>query len=102
MKADLIIVDPRAASMLPLHDPIANLVTAMHASNVESTMCDGKWLMKKRKVLTVDEKGILQEAQTRADAIRTRAGIRLPERFPVGCAVMVVLPPKRKPASETE
>jgi 5-methylthioadenosine/S-adenosylhomocysteine deaminase len=82
MKADLIVVDPRSASMLPLHDPIANLVTAMHASNVESTMCDGQWLMKKRRVLTADEKSILKEAQTRADAIRKRAGIRLPERFP--------------------
>jgi 5-methylthioadenosine/S-adenosylhomocysteine deaminase len=99
MKADLIIVDPHTASMLPLHDPIANLVTAMHASNVESTMCDGKWLMKKRRILTADEKSILQEARARADAIRTRAGIRLPERFPAGCAITVALPPKKKPAS---
>ena len=68
--------------MLPLNDPIANLVTAMHSSNVESTMCDGKWLMKKRVVLSLDERAILREAKKRAAAIVKRAGIRLPDRFP--------------------
>jgi 5-methylthioadenosine/S-adenosylhomocysteine deaminase len=81
-KADLIIVNPDSASMLPLHDPIANLVTAMHSSNVESTMCDGKWLMKKRVVKSLDERAILREAKARAAAIVKRAGIRLPDRFP--------------------
>ncbi|MBC3887175.1 amidohydrolase family protein [Acetobacterium paludosum] len=81
-KADLIIINPDSASMLPLHDPIANLVTAMHSSNVESTLCNGQWLMKKRIIQTLDEKAILKEAQKRADAIRKRAGIELPDRFP--------------------
>lgn len=81
-KADLIVVNPNSASMLPLHDPIANLVTAMHSSNVESTMCDGKWLMKNRRVLSLDEDAILKEAKQHAAAIYKRAGIRLPDRFP--------------------
>lgn len=41
MKADLIIINPDSAAMLPIHDPIANIVTAMHESNVESVMCNG-------------------------------------------------------------
>lgn len=82
-KADLIVINPASAGMFPLHDPIANLVTSMHSSNVESTMCDGKWLMKDRVVLTIDETAILCEAQQRADAIRKRAGIQLRDRFPV-------------------
>jgi 5-methylthioadenosine/S-adenosylhomocysteine deaminase len=81
-KADLIVINPNSASMLPLHDPIANLVTAMHSSNVESTMCDGKWLMKNRRVLSLDEDAILKEAKEHAAAIYKRAGIRLPDRFP--------------------
>jgi len=80
-KADLIVINPRSAGMLPLHDAIANLVTSMHSSNVESTMCDGKWLMRERKLLTLDEEAIYTEAQKRADDIRTRAGIVLPPRF---------------------
>jgi 5-methylthioadenosine/S-adenosylhomocysteine deaminase len=82
-KADLIVIEPDSPGMLPLHDPIANLVTSMHSSNVRSVMCDGRWVMKDRKVLTVDEKAILEEAKARAKAIRKRAGIELPERFPM-------------------
>lgn len=81
-KADVIIINPNSPGMLPLHDTIANLVTSMHSSNVESTMCDGKWLMKERKILTVDENAILIEAKERASAICKRAGIALPLRFP--------------------
>lgn len=81
-KADLIIINPNSASMLPLHDPIANLVTSMHSSNVESTLCDGKWLMKERIIQTLDEKDILKEAKARAASIFKRAGIMLPNRFP--------------------
>jgi len=80
-KADLIVINPDSVCMLPMHDPIANLVTSMHSSNVESTMCDGKWLMKNRVVLTIDEEALLKEAKERADSIRTRAGIKMPHRF---------------------
>ena len=46
-------------------------------------MCDGKWLMKDRKILTLDEDAILEEGAARAAAIYKRAGIELPNRFPV-------------------
>ena len=82
-KADLIVINPRSAGMLPLHDSVANLVSSMHSSNVESTMCDGKWLMRERRLLTLDEDAIYTEAQERANAIRTRAGIVIPPRFPM-------------------
>jgi 5-methylthioadenosine/S-adenosylhomocysteine deaminase len=55
----------------------------MYSANVESSMCDGRWLMRDRKVLTVDMEGLLDEIQSRADAVRRRAGIELPPRFPV-------------------
>lgn len=69
--------------MMPVHDKIAALVTAMHSTNVQSTMCNGKWLMRDRKILTLDEDAILREAQKAGEAIYRRAGIRLPDRFPV-------------------
>ena len=82
-KADLIVIDPHGPSMMPVNDKIAALVTAMHSANIESTMCDGKWLMRERKILTLDEEAILKEASERAAAIYKRAGIVLPDRFPV-------------------
>jgi len=82
-KADLIIIDPNDVSMMPVNDKIAALVTAMHSHNITHTMCDGEWLMKDRQVLTINEKDVLCEAQSRADAIYKRAGIVLRDRFPV-------------------
>lgn len=48
----------------------------------ESNMCDGKWLMRDRKILTLDEEIIVKEAQEHARAIYKRTGIVLPDRFP--------------------
>lgn len=82
-KADLIIINPDSVGMQPMHDPIANLVTSMHSTNVESTICNGKWLMRDRKILTFDEEAVLKEAKIRAAFIRSRAGIQMPKRFPM-------------------
>jgi 5-methylthioadenosine/S-adenosylhomocysteine deaminase len=82
-KADLIIIDPFTPSMMPVHDKIAALITAMHSNNITCTMCDGKWLMRDRKILTLDEEAILREAQRAGEAIYRRAGIVLSDRFPV-------------------
>ncbi|MFO7850776.1 MAG: amidohydrolase, partial [Spirochaetia bacterium] len=81
-KADFIIINPDSAAMLPLNDPVANLVTSMHSSNVESLMCNGEWIMRDKKILTVDEAEILEEAKGRAESIIERSGIQIPDRFP--------------------
>ena len=81
-KADLIVINPYGPSMMPVNDKIASLVTAMHSTNVESTMCDGKWLMRDRKILTLDEDAILKEACERGAAIYDRAGIQVARPVP--------------------
>jgi 5-methylthioadenosine/S-adenosylhomocysteine deaminase len=82
-KADLVVVNPNTATMLPMHDPIANMVTSMRTENIESVMADGRWLMRDKEILVVNEQDILTEAKQRANAIRERAGIHLPNRFNV-------------------
>lgn len=82
-KADLLVINPNTATMLPLHDPVANMVTSMRTENIESVMVDGRWLMRDRRILTVNEAEILEEAKRRAADIAHRAGIRLPNRFNV-------------------
>ncbi len=82
-KADLIIIDPFGASMMPVHDKVASLVTSMHSSNITCTMCDGKWLMRDRNLTTLDEESIIKEAQKKGAAIYKRAGIVLPDRYNV-------------------
>jgi 5-methylthioadenosine/S-adenosylhomocysteine deaminase len=62
-EADLVVIDPDTATMLPLHDPVANMVSAMRTENVESVMVDGQWLMWKRDLLSVNEQKIIEEAK---------------------------------------
>lgn len=82
-KADLIIVNPNSLHSLPIHDPIANIVYTMSSENIESTMCDGEWLMKEKELLVVNEKELIEKLKIQAEKIRTKAGINLPNRFPV-------------------
>lgn len=82
-KADLVVINPNTPTMLPIHDPIANMVTSMRSHNVESVMVDGRWIMWKQEILTVNEAEILEEAKRRATEIAKRAGINLPNRFNV-------------------
>lgn len=37
-KADLAVICPNTPNMLPLHDPVSSIVTAMQQHNIESTM----------------------------------------------------------------
>jgi len=82
-KADLIVIDPTGPSMMPVNDKIAALVTSMRSECIKDSMCDGKWIMKDRKVLTMNEDEVLLEGCKRASSIYKRAGIVLPDRFPV-------------------
>jgi 5-methylthioadenosine/S-adenosylhomocysteine deaminase len=79
-KADLVIINPRTANMLPMHDPISNLVNSMKTENIESTMVNGRWLMREKKILTIAEEDVYREAEERAVAIRERVGIKLPRQ----------------------
>jgi 5-methylthioadenosine/S-adenosylhomocysteine deaminase len=74
--ADLVLVDPRTVNMTPVHDPVSALVTAMKSENVLSVMCAGRWLMRDRELLVVDESEVLGEAQQRAKAVAARANLR--------------------------
>ncbi|MEI8131520.1 MAG: amidohydrolase [Leptolinea sp.] len=82
-KADLVVINPNTATMLPMHDPIANMVTSMRTENIESVMADGRWIMRKKEILVVNEQEIMEEAKKRAAEIRKRANIQLPDRFSV-------------------
>ena len=82
-KADLIILNPNTIHTLPLHDPVANIVYTMSSENVESTMCNGKWLMKNREILVLNEDELIKKVKEKSKDIKNKANIILPNRFPV-------------------
>ncbi|KAK1314756.1 hypothetical protein QJS10_CPA06g01686 [Acorus calamus] len=60
--ADMVIVNPFLWTMVPLHDCIANLVYCMRTENIESVMCNGRWILKNRKIVNVNEVPIPNQA----------------------------------------
>ncbi len=71
--ADFILVDIDVPHMHPQHDLVANLVHAAKGGDVTDVMVGGRWLMRKRQLLTLDEERILFEAERHAQAMVGKA-----------------------------
>jgi 5-methylthioadenosine/S-adenosylhomocysteine deaminase len=68
--ADIIIVGMNAARQTPMYDPISHLVYVTRGDDVQTTIVNGKVLMRNRKVLTLDRAAVLRESRTWADKVR--------------------------------
>lgn len=61
-KADLIVVDTLGAHLVPYGRIVSSLIHNGQPSDIESTMVDGRFVMRDRKVLTMDEAATIAEA----------------------------------------
>ncbi len=61
--ADLILIDTDRPHLLPRHDLVANIVHSAKAADVTHLMVDGRWLLAKGELLTLDEEKIKAEAE---------------------------------------
>jgi 5-methylthioadenosine/S-adenosylhomocysteine deaminase len=80
-RADLIVIDLDRTHNVPAfaRDPAAiyaRIVYAAKSTDVVHTMCNGRWLMRDRKLLTIDEPSIAREAAARATRIDAFLGSR--------------------------
>jgi len=64
--ADLIVLDFHQPHLRPRHNLIANVIYAAKAGDVRHVMVAGRWLMRDRELLTLDEERIIYEAERRA------------------------------------
>lgn len=67
-RADLIVIDAEPLHNMPqfnrdINNVYSRIVYASHASDVQHVMVNGRWLMRDRALLTVDEAAILKESQ---------------------------------------
>ena len=76
--ADLFIIDAHRAHLTPNLRIVSAFVHNGQAGDVESVMVAGKWLMRDRKVLTMDEAAVVEAAQDAG----VRGWQRLRERYP--------------------
>ncbi|KAH7516765.1 hypothetical protein FEM48_Zijuj10G0169500 [Ziziphus jujuba var. spinosa] len=80
-KADLVVVNPSCWSMVPVHDCISNLVYCMRTENIVSVMCNGRWIMKDKKIVNVNEEEVISVAKLASAELLKRAGIKIPNRM---------------------
>lgn len=78
-KADLIIVNLRVPHLIPiLTAPVRNiapgLVYCARGDEVDTVIVDGNILMEDRKLLTIDEKKVMDEAQKAAQRMAEKPG----------------------------
>ena len=69
-RADVIIVDTTKPHLQPMFDPVAQIVYAAKASDVRTTIVDGRILMHDRVVRTLEPGSVLAEARKMAERVR--------------------------------
>ena len=72
-RADLIMIDTRAANLAVFGDPAVMLVTAVQPANVDTVLVDGRILKRNGKLTTMNVALIAQEAAEANAAVRKRA-----------------------------
>jgi len=78
-RADFIVVDFRRPHLTPAVRPVSCFVHQGQAADVESVMVDGRWIMRERRVLTLDEPAIVAEAERVARAAWARLFAERPD-----------------------
>ena len=68
-KADVILIDFEKPHLYPRHDIVAHTVYAAQSSDVDTVIIDGKVLLRKGQVTTMDEKEILYNVQRCANRV---------------------------------
>lgn len=62
-RADIIIIDFNIPHLTPVYNIYSHLVYAAKSTDVESVIIEGKLIMEKHKILTVDEQDIINEVR---------------------------------------
>ncbi len=77
-KADLVFVDLETPRMVPRHNIVNNLVYASSEADITAVMVDGEFVLRDRRVLTVDEGEVIRQARLTCESILQRALAKQP------------------------
>lgn len=70
-RADITIVDFKKPHLVPIFDPLSNLVYASNGQDVKTVIIDGEIIMEDRVVRTLDEEEILRQVYQRTERLYT-------------------------------
>lgn len=75
-KADVVLFDIKNPEMVPLLNPVSNLINSACGHCVNTVIIDGKIVMQNREMKTIKEDYVLEEAQKTAESIIERARLK--------------------------
>lgn len=76
-KADLVMLDYRQPHLVPVIDPLGNLLHTAQGRDVRNVMVNGTFILRDRCSTRADEGEILREAQAAAEALWERARVQI-------------------------
>ena len=76
-KADIIIVDLHKPHLTPLYNLYSQIVFAMKGSDVESVIINGEFIMKNRRMMTIDEDQVMHDVNDFAHEIKAMKKYKL-------------------------
>lgn len=69
-RADIVVLNPNTPNATPVYDVFSQIVYSTKAADVETVIVNGRILMQNRRVLTLDEAKVLEEARMWADRVK--------------------------------
>jgi 5-methylthioadenosine/S-adenosylhomocysteine deaminase len=75
-KADIILLDLFKPHLMPLNMPVYRVTSFANGADVDTTIVDGRILMEGRKVLTLDETQVMEQAQAATELMLERTGLQ--------------------------
>jgi 5-methylthioadenosine/S-adenosylhomocysteine deaminase len=72
MLADITLIRQDGLHMTPRANPLAALVYCARATDVDTVLCDGKVLLRNKKLLTIDKEAVRKEVQGRLNRLSQR------------------------------
>ncbi len=82
-KADIIIIDMSSIGLTPNTNPVSNIVYAGSGHYVDTTIVNGRILMRNKKLLTLDEEGVRLKALKHSQKLLERSGVKIEPKWPI-------------------
>jgi len=82
-RADIILIDLKKPALVPVINPVLNVVYRTRGCDVNTVIVNGKVLMEDGVVRTLDESTILSEAQRRSEEVKERSKRKIEYYWPM-------------------
>ncbi|MFW9919940.1 MAG: amidohydrolase [Candidatus Thorarchaeota archaeon] len=82
-KADVIIIDVSSIGLTPNSNPVSNIVYAGSGYYVDTTIVNGRILMRGKNLLTLDEEKVRTKALAHSEKLLERSGVKIEPKWPI-------------------